>query len=710
MLININMVLSKLNKGLSYHELKSVDKNDFKQESNLYEIEIKDVDVIIAIGNSKREYEDKNITYFPIYLVKSNNKVIQIGVYELFTTDLLNYMDEDGNLNVEDLDDPLIYTFVTRKMLENLRLVPESEKEELNEEKKRKETKEERRISDEKEKKRAKGKGKGDDDENVEDITATTISEENPVKNIPKLRQDIFNMSKGAVPNMRELKEETKKDAAALIEKFEKTASNTWIELFMKNNKYYIVDTEANGDCLFATIREAFSQIGQLTTIQKIRYKLSEEMTQQIFLNYKEQYDSFKMSVDQDTKNIKELELEYEKYKKLYSETLDRSEKKHFIDAAKKITVQRDQVKKEKQVSQLLLNEYSYMKDINTLEKLKQKIQTCEFWGETWAISTLERLLNIKFIILSSENYKSDDLQNVIICGQLNDAILESRGEFLPEFYIIVDHTGDHYKLIGYNKKQIFTFKELPYGIKEKVCEKCLEGGGGLYSLIPDFVQFKEHSLALSSGKGLSTCKFEELSEAKMRNLYDESIVFQFYEKSADNRLPGKGTHETIPKEDVRKFSVLNSINNWRRKLDDFWIEPGKTFILDGHRWNSVENYYQGSKFKETNPEFYLSFSVESGTELSRNPDMAKAAASSSGKYKGELIRPKEVTIDPTFYGKRKEMELFDALCAKFNQIEEMGNVLVATKNAKLMHYLKGKEPEIADQLMIIREKMMKNQ
>ena len=707
------MVLSKLNKGLSYHELKSVDKNDFKQESNLYEIEIKDVDVIIAIGNSKREYEDKNITYFPIYLVKTNNKVIQIGVYELFTTDLLNYMDEDGNLNVEDLDDPLIYTFVTRKMLENLRLVPESEKKEIDE--KRKKDEEKNRDGDvdgdvdvdvEKD-----GDVDGDEEEKINSsIININDSEEDPIKNIPKLRQDIFNMSKGAVPIMRKLKEETKKDAATLIEKFEKIASNTWIELFMKNNKYYIVDTEANGDCLFATIREAFSQIGQLTTIQKIRHKLSQEMTQQIFLNYKEQYDSFKMSVDQDTKNIKELELEYEKYKKLYSETLDRSEKKHFIDAAKKITVQRDQIKQEKKVSQLLLNEYSYMKDINTLEKLKQKIQTCEFWGETWAISTLERLLNIKFIILSSENYKSGDLQNVIICGQLNDTILESRGEFLPEFYIIVDHTGDHYKLIGYNKKQIFTFKELPYGIKEKVCEKCLEGGGGLYSLIPDFIQFKEHSLTLSNGKGLSICKFEELSEAKMRNLYDESIVFQFYEKSADNRLPGKGTHETIPKEDVRKFSVLNSINNWRRKLDDFWIEPGKTFILDGHRWNSVENYYQGSKFKETNPEFYLSFSVESGTELSRNPDMAKAAASSSGKYKGELIRPKEVTIDPTFYGKRKEMELFDALCAKFNQIEEMGNVLIATKNAKLMHYLKGKEPEMADQLMIIREKMMKIQ
>jgi hypothetical protein len=128
------MVLSKLDKETSYPEIKSVDPDDFKKEANLYEIEIKDIDVIIAVGNAKKQFEDRNITYFPIYLVKTNNKVTQIGVYELFTTDLLNYMDEDGNLEVEKLDDPLIYTFVTKKMLENLRLInkDETKKDETN--------------------------------------------------------------------------------------------------------------------------------------------------------------------------------------------------------------------------------------------------------------------------------------------------------------------------------------------------------------------------------------------------------------------------------------------------------------------------------------------------------------------------------------------------------------------------------------------------
>ena len=119
------MVLSKINSEVSYPELKSVDYGDLKKEAELYQVEINEIDVVIALGNSKNTFEDKNVLYFPIYLVKHNNKVIQIGLYEIKATDYLSYLDEYNDLNVDKMPMPLIYSFANKEFLNKLRLKPE---------------------------------------------------------------------------------------------------------------------------------------------------------------------------------------------------------------------------------------------------------------------------------------------------------------------------------------------------------------------------------------------------------------------------------------------------------------------------------------------------------------------------------------------------------------------------------------------------------
>ena len=74
-----------------------------------------------------------------------------------------------------------------------------------------------------------------------------------------------------------------------------------------------------------------------------------------------------------------------------------------------------------------MLEEQDFMKGITSLDQFKAKINTCKFWGDTWAISTLERILNTKFILLSEENFLTGDIENVLQCGQLNDKILVLR-------------------------------------------------------------------------------------------------------------------------------------------------------------------------------------------------------------------------------------------------------------------------------------------
>ena len=675
------MVLSKIDGDVSYPELKSVDSGDLKTEANLYQLEIKEIDVIIAIGNSKNTFEDKNVLYFPIYLVKYNNKVVQIGVYEIKASDYLTYLDDYNNLDVEKMEEPLIYSFATKEFLNKLRLKPEvplRRVEGVN--------KEEGEITESEE----------EESEKEED------NEYNEYYEIPKEREDIFVMTKG-VPLPPLLKEETKKQAKDIKDKYHETPKDTWIEKFMENKYYTITDNEGGGDCLFATIRDAFSSILQQTSVNKIRKKLSSEANEDIFLNYKEHYDMYASSIIKDTNDIKELEAQYLLLKQRFVEIIDRNEQKMISNEAKKVKAEHDRLVEEKKVSAEILKEYKFMKGVETLDAFRSKIKKCDFWADTWAISTLERILNIKFIIMSSELYKAGDKKNVLQCGQLNDIILEQRGRFLPEFYIIIDHTGNHYKLIGYKKKLIFKFSEIPYYIKKMIAEKCMEKNAGPFAIIPDFIKFK----AGENKTIIKEAQYEDISESKLRGLYNDDIIFQFYSKSVDKPLPGKGSGEKIPNDRLKEYSELAIIPQWRKKLSNFWVQP---FSLDNHQWASVEHYYQASKYKKTYPDFYLSFSLDSGTDLSKDPGMAKSAGGKTGKYKGELLRPTEVKADSDFFGKRKSREMYAAQYAKFTQNEDLKKLLLATNDSKLTHFSRGSPPIVFDELMLIRDKIKRNQ
>ncbi len=665
------MVLSKIDSNVSYPELKSVDPEDLSMEANLYQIDVHGIEIVIAIGNSKNTYEDQDIIYFPIYLVKRNNKVIQIGVYEIKSVSFMSLMDEDNNIKVENLNDPLIYKFATKEFLEKNRSVPETSLKSVS-----KAEEQEKEV---------------DEEEKVE------IDEPAIVNEIPDHRKDIFTLTKG-VPTPKKLREEGQLEAKDIRDKYKEEKTDNWINKFMKNKNYSVVDNEGGGDCFFATIRDAFSQIAQQTSVQKIRKKLSDEADEQTFLNYKEHYDMYQAALIKDTNDIKILEKQYADIKMRYASVLDRNEKKQLTDSGKIIKEQHDRLVQEKKVTAEILKEYRFMKDVDTLEKFQKKIRSCEFWAETWAVSTLERILNVKFILLSKEAHAARDLNNVLQCGQLNDSVLENRGEFKPDYYIIAEYSGWHYTLVGYKKKMIFNFTELPYDIKRMIADKCMEKNSGPFALIPDFKNFKGSGNAFAE-----SVTYDDLTEAKIRGIYDDNIVFIFYSKSASKPLPGKGAGEKIPGDRLKDFAPLAIIPDWRRKLSNFWVQP---FLVDGKQWASVEHYYQASKFKRENPAFYLSFSLESGTDLSKSPEMAKAAGGKTGKYKGELIRPKEVEVDPDFFGKRCEKEMYDAQYAKFSQNDDLKDLLLATHNAKLMHHSRGKPPVAFDNLMMIRDKL----
>ena len=82
-----------------------------------------------------------------------------------------------------------------------------------------------------------------------------------------------------------------------------------------------------------------------------------------------------------------------------------------------------------------------------------------------------------------------------------------------------------------------------------------------------------------------------------------------------------KNTNEKIPADKRSLFIDLSKISNWRRKLDDTWMEA--PFELNGKKWASVEHYYQSAKFRIHNPDFSDLFSLDATeSEIAKDVDL----------------------------------------------------------------------------------------
>jgi predicted NAD-dependent protein-ADP-ribosyltransferase YbiA (DUF1768 family) len=660
------MASSKINKTLRYPEKLHIEEKDKGKKMDQYFTNLYGKDVVILIGSPQDTYKaDHGIVYCPIYLVRKNDKVIQIGVFEARDDDF--ELDNNEEVMVEELGAPLLYDIFTETIIEEIG----KESGDINE---------------------TQGGGGGG---------GGVLSE---YKVIPDERKDTFTLTTG-VPLPKLLHKETYEIAKDISEKYHEESTDNWIQKFMKN-KYYTISSEEEEetDCFFSTIRDAVATISQHTSVDKLRRKIATAMTQELFDDYKNTSNDLKKQIATLNTKLKELAVKHEEFKKKHQSATDRGEQQKFINLGKKITDEHNLIKNQVRLLQQILLDFKFVDKINTLEELKAKVRTCNFWTETnWILSTVERLLNIKLIVLSADSYKKRDLDNVLDCGVLTDSTLKNQGIFTPDFYIILERDAKNkYKLVSYKGKLILKFSEVPYGMKKLIVDKCLEENSGIFSIIPDFETLKK-SLSVT------TVNYDELSPAKIKGLYDSKITFRIYDKANSKPLPGKGSGETIPKQNLPDFIELTKYPDWRQKLDNSWVQP---FSLNNHKWASVEHYYQASKFKNKNQDFYLNFSLDSATDISKDVEMAKAAGSLSGKYKGELLRPKQVQIDPNFLEKNSKNELYNALYAKFSQNEQhdvdtnLKNLLLATKNAKLTHHLSGKAAEVCDELMFVREKI----
>ena len=185
---------------------------------------------------------------------------------------------------------------------------------------------------------------------------------------------------------------------------------------------------------------------------------------------------------------------------------------------------------------------------------------------------------------------------------------------------------------------------------------------------------------------------------------YVDFTQFMFFSRSAD-KVPGRGVHEHLSKRDCLDdaFRKLAKVKDWRKKLSNFYIS---SFKLDGFTWNSVEHFYQASKFKKNNFEFYKQFTVESESLISTDARIAKAAGGKTGRYRDRVMRPSKITMDPDFFDNDHHRNVMRrAMEAKFEQCPECLKALLLTRDARLMHKTRGTPLQRVFTLEEIREK-----
>lgn len=687
-----NMVVSSLNTSVVYNETLLIDPEDMGHKSPIYELDLlgKEKTIAVVLGKPKYNYAQQNIIYVPIYAIAESAVRARIGVFEIPSNKVAQiYVDRE--IDISRLSPPILFgAFSSPESIDKLQSNPSyfrsrppvppvpvviTKPGDMVE------------------------KNENADDEDEFRVVASpnrvSLEKQSALK---KINTGIFTVQpEFHVPDP--LPEETEKEAETLRkEEYRETTKGDWIEKRMKNNHYSIVSVESNGDCFFAVIREAFKSIGKITTVDKLRAILANELTDSAFQTKRQLFLDFD-SVAKENKHIMgETKRELLKIKaQIKKNKENRVDSARLLEEAKELSARYNEAAVDMRNAETGAREYAgKMEGVDTLEKMREHIRTSEFWADSWAISTLERVLNVKLIVFQQHVFDNGDHDGVLHCGAETD---ETRNTIRPEYYIMTSYTGDHYTLISYKSRRIFTFPEIPYDVKMMILNKCLERNAGSFYRIQDFRDLKTR-VGIDADEGAPT-NYAETDENAAGDLYNPDIVFSFYSNAAKAPKPGMGDGERIPDSAKIAFVNLAKIPEWRKKLDDMWTET--PLHIDHHRWASVEHYVQACKYKKGYPDIYLQFSLDSGTELSKDAKEAKTHKTVKIQdAKGALRAPK---VDVDYALGRDVQERDTALRAKFADIVEMTTLLFATKNALLTHKEKRGEPAVPDMaLMRLRQ------
>lgn len=672
------MITSNIDSKVEYTITNNIDKSDLNHEAFVYNAKIYNKHIKFVLGTPRLEFLSNNVMYFNIYLANNGSVISKIGIYETNNTDYTSLLDSTGDIDLNKMHEPIIFPFAKPLIINNYELIDKfetmSNASDFNSD-----TDDASTIID------------SDEDEEDEDITSGI--NDKPEKLVSE-KYDLM-----------ELNSQTKEESDYEISKYEEDPSHKWINKYLRSNKYDILDNEGGGDCFFAILRDALRSVKIDVTVQSIREKLANEVDEEILTTYKEFFGLFYNNMKSTQTQLKEYKKKHLTLKKMITATADGPDKMKMISDVKSNFDTMSAVSDQYKELEELIKEFEFMKDVETVDDLKKVIMKVggKYWADNWASVTLERLYNVKFIVLSQDHFLNGEKELVLQCSEA-DKKLQAQGVFEPSYYIITDYIkGVHYKLVTYDKnikRGAFKFNELPYRIKELVLEKCMEKDAGLYVLIPDFKAFANKNGVQTSTIN-KTSNYDSLVNTKTPKSqdYDDSIIIQIYSKSKHEKV-GEGSGESIKPEmkTLKNILDLNSKKKypeWRKKLDNDYLVPN--LIIDGNNWSSVKHYMLGSRFKDL---------VDLYGKFMKNGEVGANTEEALKLYNSNIVKKsvKTVILNDEEFKKIESGLLEKALYAKFTLNDELREILKLTGNALINIFKQTKGASPALELMKVRK------
>lgn len=518
---------SRIVNDITYDESDTIQQEDIYHQSQLFVMKLFDTEITCSLGKLDDKYYNSNgIFVINLYGIRLNEQesasstdtedIKRIGVIEM-NVNVMKQIIKNNDIDIDNLPEPLLFSGVNKTSVQKFKYDKDVDI---------------KKVLD----------NRGDSATTLAQEkklpTSAEVSVENNVmetiqNNSSRVLRDILSkfeqekISEAEKNNLGLIYDnKTSSSTRKMTEEEITTTQKPWISILYNDRGFQIQPIPGDGDCFYTSLVESIKQkFPELDVdVQSLRYLASKNTSIDTYNNMVTVYNGLQGELKKIKKDITTTKNNYNEIVKNINKVNEVLEKAHItedkIEKIKerkdkypkhyKIIMKKESLEKDKNEIKKVYNSYrnkviqternlNEIKAIHgennkavSFEEYKNRIVTTKEWADENTVSILERMLNIKLIIIRKENISSFVSREKpiakITCGSVSGDIQS----YSPYYYVMLEYSGNHYQVIKYQGKTMFRMNELPYSVLKDVEETCARRRGGLFSKIPEFRYFIE--------------------------------------------------------------------------------------------------------------------------------------------------------------------------------------------------------------------------